>query len=169
VPLLPRIHLSFSVSLFEVLGDLVGAGLPWIFLIKHTNIYSVGSGEHLTDLERFEPKPFISKLLGYGDMGSLIEHIQSITKDSAGMKETQKHLQEGIFTIRDMKEQITNIMKMGPLSKVAGMIPGMSGMVSLLFDFPRRRTNRLTLHVTDARHVGRGWHRQTKTNDIHIR
>jgi signal recognition particle subunit SRP54 len=88
----------------------------------------------MMDLERFEPKAFISKLLGYGDMTGLIDHIQSIARDSSAMKETQKHLAEGIFTLRDMKEQITNIMKMGPLSKVAGMIPGMSGLTQGMSD-----------------------------------
>ena len=77
-------------------------------------IIFLGSGEHLTDLEKFDARSFVSKLLGYGDMSGLIDHIQTISRESAGMKETQKHLAEGIFTIRDMKEQITNIMKMGP-------------------------------------------------------
>jgi signal recognition particle subunit SRP54 len=77
----------------------------------------------MTDLERFAPKPFISKLLGYGDMSGLIEHLQTITRESAGMKETQKHLAEGIFTIRDMKEQISNIVSwLGPLRSRRGRI-----------------------------------------------
>jgi signal recognition particle subunit SRP54 len=40
-----------------------------------------------------------------------------------------KHIQEGIFTVRDLRDQLGNIMKMGPLSKMAGMIPGLSQMM----------------------------------------
>lgn len=115
-------------------GGAAGGGAISAVAATHTPIIFLGTGEHIGDMERFAPKPFISKLLGYGDMSGLIEHVQMITKDSAQMKETQKHLAEGIFTIRDMKEQITNIMKMGPLSKMAGMIPGMGGMMQGMSD-----------------------------------
>jgi len=115
-------------------GGAAGGGAISAVAATHTPIIFLGTGEHMMDLERFAPKPFISKLLGYGDMSGLIEHVQSITRESAGMKETQKHLAEGIFTIRDMKEQITNIMKMGPLSKVAGMIPGLGNMMQGMSD-----------------------------------
>ena len=115
-------------------GGAAGGGAISAVAATHTPIIFLGTGEHMMDLERFAPKPFISKLLGYGDMSGLIEHVQSITRDSAGMKETQKHLAEGLFTIRDMREQITNIMKMGPLSKVAGMIPGLGSMMQGMSD-----------------------------------
>lgn len=115
-------------------GGAAGGGAISAVAATHTPIIFLGTGEHQGDLDRFEPKAFISKLLGYGDMTGLIDHIQTITRDSAAMKETQKHLAEGIFTIRDMKEQITNIMKMGPLSKVAGMIPGLGGMMNGMSD-----------------------------------
>lgn len=115
-------------------GGAAGGGAISAVAATRTPIIFLGTGEHMMDLEKFAPKPFISKLLGYGDMTGLIEHVQSITRDSAAMKETQKHLAEGIFTIRDMKEQITNIMKMGPLSKVAGMIPGLGSMMQGMSD-----------------------------------
>ncbi|EXJ93978.1 signal recognition particle protein [Capronia coronata CBS 617.96] len=115
-------------------GGAAGGGAISAVAATHTPIIFLGTGEHMMDLERFAPKPFISKLLGYGDMSGLIEQIQTITRESAGMKETQKHLAEGIFTLRDMKEQITNIMKMGPLSRVAGMIPGLGSMMQGMSD-----------------------------------
>jgi signal recognition particle subunit SRP54 len=78
------------------------------------------------DLERFAPQPFISKLLGMGDLPSLIEQMKTLNIDKN--KEIAKHLEQGIFTIRDMRDQLNNLMKMGPLSKIAGNIPGMSAM-----------------------------------------
>ncbi|EXJ60752.1 signal recognition particle protein [Cladophialophora yegresii CBS 114405] len=115
-------------------GGAAGGGAIAAAAATHTSIIFLGTGEHLADLERFDARSFISKLLGYGDMSGLIDHIQTISRESAGIKETQKHLAEGIFTIRDMKEQITSIMKMGPLSKIGSMIPGMSGLMQGMSD-----------------------------------
>ena len=131
-------------------GGAAGGGAISAVAATHTPIIFLGTGEHTMDLERFEPKAFISKLLGYGDMTGLIDHIQSITRDSAAMKETQKHLAEGIFTLRDMKEQITNIMKMGPLSKVAGMIPGLGGMMSGLSDSDGTEKLKRMIYIYDS-------------------
>lgn len=85
----------------------------------------------MLDLERFAPQPFISKLLGMGDMQGLVEHVQSLKLDQ---KDTMKHIAEGIFTVRDLRDQLANIMKMGPLSKMAGMIPGLNQMMSGMDD-----------------------------------
>lgn len=131
-------------------GGAAGGGAISAVAATHTPIIFLGTGEHMMDMERFEPKPFIQKLLGYGDMSGLIEHMQSITRDSAGMKETQKHLAEGIFTVRDMKEQITNIMKMGPLSKVAGMIPGLGGMMQGMSDEDGQDKLKRMIYIFDS-------------------
>ncbi len=90
-----------------------------------TPIVFVGTGEHVHDLERFEPKAFISKLLGMGDIAGLMEHVQTLRLDQ---KDTMRHIQQGIFTLRDLRDQFSNIAKMGPLSKMAAMIPGMPSM-----------------------------------------
>ena len=78
------------------------------------------------DLERFAPQPFISKLLGMGDMATLMDQVKTMNLNKN--KDMVKHLEQGIFTIRDMRDQLNNIMKMGPLSKLAGNIPGMGAM-----------------------------------------
>lgn len=131
-------------------GGAAGGGAISAVAATRTPIIFLGTGEHTMDLERFAPKPFISKLLGYGDMSGLIEHVQSITRDSAAMKETQKHLAEGIFTIRDMKEQISNIMKMGPLSKVAGMIPGLGSMMQGMSDQDGQDKLKRMIYIFDS-------------------
>lgn len=96
-----------------------------------TPIVFIGTGEHMLDLERFSPQPFISKLLGMGDMQGLVEHVQALKLDQ---KDAIKHLVEGVFTVRDVRDQLANIMKMGPLSKMAGMIPGLSQMMGGMDD-----------------------------------
>ena len=58
-----------------------------------------------------------------GDIGILLD--QAKTMNLGKNKEMVKHLEQGIFTIRDMRDQLNNLMKMGPLSKLAGNLPGM--------------------------------------------
>jgi signal recognition particle subunit SRP54 len=102
------------------------------------------------DLERFEPKAFVQKLLGMGDIAGLVEHVQAITKDSTAAKETYKHIAEGIYTLRDFRENITSIMKMGPLSKLSGMIPGLSNLTAGLDDEDGSLKLRRMVYIFDS-------------------
>jgi signal recognition particle subunit SRP54 len=78
-----------------------------------TPIIFLGTGEHLTDLDRFSPQPFISKLLGLGDMQGLMEHMQDMaTQNPDRQKEMAKKLEEGKLSIRDWREQIQNVMNL---------------------------------------------------------
>ncbi|EQL01489.1 signal recognition particle 54 kDa protein [Ophiocordyceps sinensis CO18] len=112
-------------------GHAHGGGAISAVAATRTPIVFIGTGEHMLDLERFAPQPFVQKLLGMGDMAGLVEHVQSL---NLNQKDTIKHIQEGIFTVRDLRDQLSNIMKMGPLSKMAGMIPGMSNMMQGMDD-----------------------------------
>ncbi|KAI9715411.1 MAG: Signal recognition particle [Chrysothrix sp. TS-e1954] len=112
-------------------GAAAGGGAISAVAATHTPIVFIGTGEHMLDLERFAPQPFVSKLLGMGDMQGLMDHVQSLKLDQ---KDTMKHISEGVFTIRDLRDQLNNIRKMGPLSKMAGMIPGLSNMMGGMDD-----------------------------------
>src|ERR1700753_2975154 len=70
-------------------GAAAGGGAISAVAATHTPILFTGSGEHMLDLARFAPQPFISKLLGMGDMAGLVEHVQSLKIDQKG---TMKHL-----------------------------------------------------------------------------
>lgn len=84
-----------------------------------TPIIFLGVGEHLYDLDRFSPQPFISKLLGLGDMQGLMEHMQDLaTQNPDKQKEMAKKLEEGKLSIRDWREQIQNVMNMYVIFKV---------------------------------------------------
>lgn len=79
-------------------------------------IIFIGTGEHIDDLESFKTKPFISKLLGMGDIEGLIDKVNELKlEDNEELLEKIKH---GQFTLRDMYEQFQNIMKMGPFSQI---------------------------------------------------
>ncbi|KAF8559782.1 signal recognition particle protein [Imleria badia] len=107
-------------------GHAKGGGAISAVAATKTPIIFLGVGEHLYDLDRFSPQPFISKLLGLGDMQGLMEHMQDLAAQNPDkQKEMAKKLEEGKLSIRDWREQIQNVMNMGPISKIASMIPGL--------------------------------------------
>lgn len=128
-------------------GHASGGGAISAVAATHTPIVFIGTGEHMLDLERFAPQPFISKLLGMGDMQGLVEHVQALKLDQ---KDTMKHIQEGVFTVRDLRDQLTNIMKMGPLSKMANMIPGLGQMMGGMDDEEGSLKLKRMIYVCDS-------------------
>ncbi|MFO8077561.1 MAG: signal recognition particle protein Srp54 [Thermoplasmatota archaeon] len=92
-------------------------------------IVFIGTGEHPTDFERFDPARFISRLLGMGDIKTLLEKAEESMKG----KDTEKaarRMMSGKFTLNDMYEQMDMLSGMGPLNKIAEMLPGgLSGKV----------------------------------------
>ena len=128
-------------------GHASGGGAISAVAATHTPIVFIGTGEHMLDLERFSPQPFVSKLLGMGDMQGLVEHVQALKLDQ---KDTMKHLAEGVFTIRDLRDQLQNIMKMGPLSKMAGMIPGLGQMMGGMDDEEGSVKMKRMIYVCDS-------------------
>jgi len=86
-------------------------------------IVFIGTGEHSTDFEKFDPAGFISRLLGMGDIKSLLEKAEENLKGKDAEK-TAKRIMSGKFTLHDMYEQMDMLAGMGPLAKVAEMLPG---------------------------------------------
>ncbi|OQO15340.1 Signal recognition particle 54 kDa protein [Cryoendolithus antarcticus] len=128
-------------------GAAAGGGAISAVAATHTPIVFIGTGEHLLDLEKFNPQSFVSKLLGMGDLQGLAEHVQSLKLDQ---KDTMKNLTEGKFTVRDLRDQLTNIMKMGPLSKMASMIPGLSGMMGGMDDEDGASKLKRMIYICDS-------------------
>jgi signal recognition particle GTPase len=79
-------------------------------------IIFIGTGEHTDDFEPFKTRPFISKLLGMGDIEGLVEKVEQLKLDNN--QELIDKLKQGQFTLRDMYEQFQNIMKMGPINQI---------------------------------------------------
>ncbi|KAF1981740.1 signal recognition particle protein [Aulographum hederae CBS 113979] len=128
-------------------GAAAGGGAISAVAATHTPIVFIGTGEHQYDLERFQPNSFISKLLGMGDMQGLVDHVQSLKLDQ---KDTMKHIAEGVFTVRDLRDQLSNIMKMGPLSKMAGMIPGLGNMMGGMDDETGAMKLKRMIYICDS-------------------
>jgi signal recognition particle subunit SRP54 len=98
----------------------------------------VGSGERLEDLEVFHPDRVVSRVLGMGDVLSLIEKAeQAIDVEDAARLEEKLRLDD--FTLDDFRDQLRMLKKMGPLESVLGMIPGLGGMKQLAENTPDER------------------------------
>ena len=98
-----------------------GGALSAVSETKAPIVY-IGVGEHVDDLERFSPPRFISRLLGMGDIQTLLEKAEEVTdKDKA--EETARRMMSGKFTLKDMYDQMEMLSGMGPLKKLMSMLP----------------------------------------------
>src|SRR3989344_3163017 len=84
----------------------------------------IGTGENLSDIETFDPGAFLSRLLGMGDLKSLMDKIHSVM-DEKEIERQQKRLEEGKFTLRDLQAQMDSMSGIGSFDKIMEMIPGM--------------------------------------------
>ncbi len=90
----------------------------------------VGSGERLQDLEPFHPDRVVSRVLGMGDVLSLIEKAEeAVSIEDAEKLEEKIRLDD--FTLEDFRDQLRTIKKMGPLEQILGMLPGMGALKEL--------------------------------------
>lgn len=113
-----------SVIITKLDGHAKGGGALSAVAATKSPVIFIGTGEHIDDFEPFKVQPFVSKLLGMGDIEGLIDKVNELKLDDN--EELMKKLKHGQFTLRDMYEQFQNIMKMGPFSQIMGMIPGFS-------------------------------------------
>ena len=91
----------------------------------------VGSGERLEDLEPFHPDRFVSRLLGMGDVLSLIEKAEAGRSTQDEAEQLEEKLRKNDFTLEDFRDQLRTIRKMGPLEQILGMLPGMGSLKQL--------------------------------------
>lgn len=114
-----------GVIITKLDGDTRGGAALSIREITGKPIKFVGTGEKLTDLEVFYPDRMSSRILGMGDMLTLIEKAQSQFDEAQSVKMAEK-LRENSFDFNDFIEQLDQVQSMGPLDEIMKMIPGMS-------------------------------------------
>ena len=90
---------------------------------KDAGIYFITTGEKINDMEEFNPKSFLSRLLGMGDLESLIEKIKSVTGEDK-QKKIKESVEEGKLSLEDVVEQVKSIGSMGGVDKIKDLIPG---------------------------------------------
>ena len=117
-----------GVVLTKLDGSAKGGGALSTVAVTKAPIVFVGTGESLTSLETLDPDRFISRLLGMGDLQTLLERAEEVI-DAETAEDTARKMLSGKFTLIDMREQMEALTKMGPLGKVMEMVPGMSGLM----------------------------------------
>ena len=124
-----------GVVLTKLDGDALGGAALSVVSVVGVPIAFVGSGERPEDLELFHPDRLVSRMLGMGDVLSLIEKAeQAIDKGEA--EELEARLRKNEFTLDDFRKQLKTIRKMGPLESILGMIPGLGDLKQLADNKP---------------------------------
>jgi signal recognition particle subunit SRP54 len=119
-----------GVILTKMEGDARGGAAISIKAITSQPIKFIGVGEKLEALEAFHPDRMASRILGMGDMLSLIEKAQ-MSIDEKKAQELEKKLRRSEFTLEDFRDQMSQIRKMGPMEDLLAMIPGMGKLKQL--------------------------------------
>ena len=122
-----------GVILTKLDGDTRGGAALSIRAVTQKPIKFIGMGEKLDDLEPFYPDRMASRILGMGDVLSLIEKAQDAI-DMEKAKELEQKMKKQDFDFEDFLTQMEQIENMGPLDKVLGMIPGMGNLKNQLGD-----------------------------------
>ncbi|MFV0314323.1 MAG: signal recognition particle protein [Anaerotignum sp.] len=108
-------------------GDARGGAALSVRSVTNKPIKYIGMGEKMEDLEPFFPDRMASRILGMGDVLSLIDKVQQNINEEEAM-ELQKKMRSNEFTLEDFLVQMQQIKKMGPLKDLMGMIPGINGL-----------------------------------------
>jgi signal recognition particle subunit SRP54 len=127
-----------GVVLSKLDGDARGGAALSVVAVVGVPIAFVGSGERLEDLEQFYPDRVVSRLLGMGDVLSLIERAEQAIDIEEAQRLEAKVRTEG-FTLEDFRDQLQAIKKMGPLEQIIGMLPGMGNLKQLAQNKPDDR------------------------------
>jgi signal recognition particle subunit SRP54 len=124
-----------GVVLTKLDGDARGGAALSVVSVVGVPIAFAGSGETLNDLEPFHPERVVSRVLGMGDVLSLIEKAEAaISHDDA--ERLEQKIRSNEFTLDDFRDQLKTIRKMGPLESIIGMLPGMGSIKALAQNKP---------------------------------
>jgi len=105
-------------------GTAKGGGALTACAATNAKVKFIGLGEHIEDFEEFKPKNFVSRLLGMGDLETLLEKAKEAISEETAEKLGKKIL-KGDISLTDLYQQMEALKKMGPLSQIMNMIPGM--------------------------------------------
>jgi signal recognition particle subunit SRP54 len=122
-----------GIVLTKMDGDTRGGAALSVRYVTGKPIKLIGIGEKIDNLEFFHPDRFVSRILGMGDLLSLIEKVEA-TVDMEQAKKMEQKLLKAEFNLEDFLDQIHQMRKIGPLTSLLGMIPGMGGLKQHLKD-----------------------------------
>src|SRR5438552_673794 len=124
-----------GVVLTKMDGDARGGAALSVVSVVGVPIAFAGSGERLEDLEPFHPERVVSRVLGMGDVLSLIERAEAAI-DVEDAERLEEKIRANEFTLEDFRDQLKTIRKMGPIEQIMGMLPGMGQLKALAANKP---------------------------------
>jgi signal recognition particle subunit SRP54 len=124
-----------GVVLSKLDGDARGGAALSVVSVVGVPIAFAGNGERLEDFEPFHPERVVSRVLGMGDVLSLIERAEAAI-DQQDAERLEAKIRSNDFTLDDFRDQLRTIRKMGPLEQIMGMLPGMGNMKALAENKP---------------------------------
>lgn len=135
-----------SVLMSKLDSDTRGGAALSVLSVTGKPIKFVGMGEKLEDFEQFHPERMASRILGMGDVLTLIERAQS-SFDEKNSQKLAERLKENSFDLNDLLEQMKQIQKMGPLKQIMGMLPGLGDKLKDV-DIDDRQIKRVEAIIT---------------------
>jgi signal recognition particle subunit SRP54 len=113
-----------SILVTKLDGTAKGGGALSAVAATGAPIKFIGNGEHIEDLEPYVPSRFLARLLGMGDLETLLKRVEELVAEEKIKVPEKKELLAGKLTLRDVYEQLEAVSKMGPLKKILQMVPG---------------------------------------------
>ena len=140
-----------SVLMSKLDSDTRGGAALSVLAVTGKPIKFVGMGEKLDEFEQFHPDRMASRILGMGDMLTLIERAQS-TFDEENSRKLEERIKENTFDMNDLLDQMKQIQKMGPIKQILGMLPGVENKLDDVDvdDGQVRRIEAMILSMTPA-------------------
>ncbi len=161
-----------GIILTKMEGDARGGAALSIRAVTGKPIKFAGVGEKLNDLELFYPDRMASRILGMGDILSLVEKAETAFSEEEA-KRLENKIRKETFTLEDFRDQLQQVKKMGPINKIIEMIPGVKGLKGLKnieinekapikieaiinSMTPKERTNHIIINGSRRRRIARG-------------
>lgn len=136
-----------GVLMSKLDSDTRGGAALSVLAVTGKPIKFVGTGEKLGDFEMFHPERMASRILGMGDMLTLIERAQSTIDEAEVQKLTNKLKEDSDFDLNDLLDQMKQIRKMGPIKQIMGMLPGVGDRINDM-DIDDRQILRIEALIT---------------------
>jgi len=137
-------------------GSAKGGGVLVASKILKVPILFLGTGEKIEDLELFDPKKFLSRILGMGDLETLLEKAKEIQLDKLAEEEKwQEKLFSGKMNFNDLYKMIEAMSKMGKLQKLVSFIPGLSMIPKEVLEEQERKMKRWKVIIQSMRKIER--------------
>ena len=118
-----------GVVLTKMDGDARGGAALSVVSVVGVSLTNKGDGERLQDLQPFHPDRLVSRMLGMGDVLSLVEKAEKVVSQEDATR-LERKIRRNEFSLQDMREQLSAVARMGPLERLVDLLPGLGQMAS---------------------------------------